>query len=409
MASRRHFLRSALASTVAGRVAWAGTTRPVAAMVRPGDGPDGIGPHAEPPAEPHVLAVNGRGYRAFAISRDGSLVVIAGGNVIHAWSGATGARLADIGRHGPNIGAVQFSVDGRRLLTRASAKLVMSEGEGAISQAGFFTGASVKVWDLGLRRRVLGAFEDVEPLAGVWPVFGAPDGSRVYFLDQAGGLHVWDVGRGGPRRFEAEQVDEGAEKIDISSFSKASDDGSRVVGGGLFPNADGEPRPHNKIWDVETGRVRVVELLTDGGPKGAALTSPDARFEVWLEAGDSSNYGRRFLTTLDLQTGQVVRRFETPRGIMVYVHLVALSTDNTRFAVASEGRERDSEVILWIWNVRDGRLLASYRCPQKSVPQAVAWLDDGRVRVVSKAERPSIPNASKAPGESLLVWETEPT
>ena len=406
MASRRHFLRSALASTVAGRVAWAGAPRPPAAMVRPGDGPDGIGPHADPPAEPHVLAVNGRGYRAFAISRDGSLVVIAGGSVIHAWSGATGARLADIGRHGPNIAAVQFSVDGRRLLTRSSAKLVMLRG--AISETGYYAGASVKVWDLGLRHRVLGAFEDDEPLAGVWPVFGAPDGSRVYFLDQAGGLHLWDVGRGGPKRFVAEQVDDDAKKIDMSSFSKASDDGTRVVGGGLFPNADGEPRPHNKIWDVETGRVRVVELLTDGGPKGAALTSPDARFEVWLEAGDSSNYGRRFLTTLDLQTGRVVRRFETPRGIMVYVHLVALSTDNTRFAVGSQGRGRDPEVTLWIWNVRDGRLLASYRCPRQSVPQAVAWLDDGRLRVVSKAkQRVETPNGQSYE-ESLLIWETGP-
>ena len=367
-----------------------------------------LGPHADPSGEPRVLIGPRTPYNAVAISRDGTRIVAAGNdNVIYAWSGLAGVRLADIGRHPGKVSSLQISLDGRRALTRAYSGLEMIEG--AISRTGIPFGSNIRVWDLDLRRLV-DTYDDAE--SQIEPVFGAPDGRRVYFLDDAGGLFIWDVGQGQPRRFEAKAVDEGADSLEISSFSHASDDGTRVIGGGSVPVGDDKRRRYSKIWDIPAGRVRAVDLLSDSGAKGIAFSSPDARFEVRLEAGDSkprgSDFFPRFLTTIDLQTGRVVRRFETPPGSMIYVHLVSLSPDNTRFAVGSEGRGMHPEVFLWLWNVRDGSLLASYRCPQKSVPQAVAWLDDGRLRVVSKAkQRVSTPNGQNYE-ESLLIWETGP-
>ena len=409
MASRRTFLRTALASTIAGPAARAGTPRPTHAGARPEDDAQGLGPHAEPPEEPRTLAGPGTMYYAVAISRDGSRVVAAGrDDVIYSWSGISGARLADVGQHPRAIGSVEISRDGRRALTRAYSGVDMVQG--AISRTGIARGSSVKVWDLGFHR-LIDAYDDHD--VEIRPVFGAPDGSRVYFLGEGGGLYVWDVGHRPPRRFKAEAQDEVAEKIRTSLFPKASDDGTRVVGGGMVSVNGGMPRFNLKIWDVETGRVRSLDLSAANAPKGSVLTSPDGRFEVRLDYPRTKQFEpasrRRFLTTLDLRDGRVVRQFEVPPNIMTRVHLVALSEDNTRFAVGSEGPGRDQDVILWIWNVRDGHLLGSYHCPENSLPVAVAFLDDGRLRVVSKTSHSfETPNGGGDTHDTLLIWETGP-
>ncbi len=177
-------------------------------------------------------------------SPDGRYVATGGvDSTPRVWEAATGKSVAVLGKKGPEVSDVQFTRDGRYLVTG--------------------TGFGANVWDLTMKRSIASVGESVATAAGT--VFKlTPDGEFMVTAGSGGAPRVWETTTG-------KQVAVlGGEAGEVRS-AEFSPNGKFVV----TASADGAAR----VWDSRTGQL--IDVFSGHfGPVTSAAFSPNGRLVV---------------------------------------------------------------------------------------------------------------------------------
>ena len=258
-------------------------------------------PAAEP-APPAKLADFARWVIAADYSRDGKLLVTAGGESllyrpgdVVAWNPADGSRLGDFAGHPTAVWAVKLSPD---------ATLAATAGYDGL----------VKIWDVASRA----AKHDLAKHKGwVRGVAFSPDGSRLATAGEDGTVVIWDTATGA----EVKAVAAHAGAATCLAFSP---DGSRLASGGSDKLV--------KLWDAASGEEK-GKLEGHGDALWAVAFSPDG---ATLASGGADRTVRLW-TTGDLKPAAELG------GHKDWVTSLAFAPDGSR--LASGGM--DGSVKLW--------------------------------------------------------------
>jgi WD40 repeat protein len=224
---------------------------------------------------------------------------------VRLWDVAAGKQTRTLEAQGRIVWAA-LSLDGRRALTVADTQVVQ--------QGRLVNPPSVCLWDTKTGKKLLTLNEGGAPDSRA--AF-SPDGRQVVTVKH-GSLKVWDAVTG-----KEEAALPGGGGLTLARFSP---DGAWVVSLSIHE------RP--RLWQAQTGRVRVIIL------KGHELAVNDAAF---------SPDGRLVATASDDET---VRIWEVATGREVYtltghegpVRAVVFSPDGKRLATASQ----DGTARVWL-------------------------------------------------------------
>lgn len=239
-----------------------------------------------------------------------------------------------LGPHGGTVGVVEFSPDGRLLITADQHKPVL-------------------VWSMAERRLV-------QSLPHADAVRGLEHHPQQAVLVAAGeqGLWTWDLGTGRQRPMTEQQ------RLNATCLA-LSDDGSQVVTGTAWG--------HLFVWHVATGARQIELRRAHAGYINAvaynahrpllASAGTDGVARIW-HAGDG-----REIAVIDTKRDQVCD--------------VAWSLDGSRLALAIG----DVNVPgVWIWNA-DSRAVEHRHSTRYAWADALSWSPDGEHLAVARGKR----------------------
>jgi WD40 repeat protein len=315
-----------------------------------------------------------------AFSPDGTLLATAGGLTtppgalefrsererpyfIRIWDLATSRQVAVLRGHREVVNSLQFSVDGRRLVSAAGAPA------GAMLDTG--RDFSIRVWDVTTgeqKARITGFTQPV--LAAVF----TPDGQRVIARGRSGELALFDAASG-------EQVGSAGDITIDLGYVNLDPGGTRLVTGRV-----GLPALH--IWDAGWAG-KPLDLDMPARAASAPTFSPDGQL---LACGTMEGS----IAVWDLRTSQaprILRRHNNP------VWTVAFSPDGRQIATGSGPRlplatpADDNKVRLWsLAAPREDFALEGFRAAAKSIAVSA---DGSRV-------------AADRDDAAIAIWETPP-
>jgi WD40 repeat protein len=212
-----------------------------------------------------------RGYNPVWSKDSATLATVLPGPEVKLWDAATGKERATLrGFKEPGCG-VQFSPDGKQVLTNVFEAALRADGEFDFPKFGTpftptRTPLDVRLWDVASGKELARLPGEREHCRGG---VLAPDGKSIAYLRLTDGPDfrheavVWDVVAGKERLVLRD--DKG---IDDISFVP---DGTRLIG-----NVGSRDDSQLHIWDAKTGKV--LEQLDNG--QGARSFSPDGKLLV---------------------------------------------------------------------------------------------------------------------------------
>ncbi len=154
----------------------------------------------------HVLDTGGQFVYAVAYSPDGQLIATGSDNAegyVMVWDASTGQRVATITGHEARVTSVEFSADGKSILTGSADR-------------------TARIFDIESGRETA---KFLGHLMGVWQATFSPDNRQVATASEDGSALVWDVASGNASpRFQSHQG-----PVYAVAFSQ---DGSQVVTAG---------------------------------------------------------------------------------------------------------------------------------------------------------------------------------
>jgi serine/threonine protein kinase/WD40 repeat protein len=236
-------------------------------------------------------------------SPDGSRVATAGDDlVVRVWDAVTGAAVAEL-RHGRRVWRVQFSRDGRRLMTLGGDNFSTAETR------------EVRVWDLDTARPLTPPLPHALWLprdraeSGLAGAVLSPDGSRLLTRIDSRTVQAWDATTGatvgGPWRHDKQAV--------MACFGPDGRTAYTVTA----------IEPELRAWDaVRGGPIGAVRKL-QGTILGGDAFSPDHR-HLLMVADDAAS-----LRLSELETGRELWKWSQDRVIRGYL----FSADGSRLLV----------------------------------------------------------------------------
>jgi WD40 repeat protein len=337
------------------------------------------------------------------------------------WNARTGRLVRRIVVSDQQQASVQFSADGRRIVTagvdgvvhvselRPDSVVATLRGHHGQVRAAFVPGGHGTIVSAGEEdgtlRTWLASPARVASQPGSDPTFDAT-GRSVLSIDRDGAVRVWEPAGGRERSLP------GAD----ASVARFSPDGAQVVSGSFHGGV--------RLWNLRTGRTSSVQALAGakyavalapgsgriaiGGDSPLVVQAPDGTHRVRLQghigrvnALAFSPDGRYVLSgsddgiarIWDAAGGRLVRALNGHQGV---VRGVAYSKDARRIATAG------SDGTVAIWSVRGGDpvILAGH----EGAVNTVRFDDDGS-RVVTAGDDGTIRVWDPAGGDALVVLD----
>ncbi len=369
------------------------------------------------------------GFGAVALSPDGKWVAASGApsTAVRLWETATGKEVAVLRGHNSRVWMLDFSPDGKRLLTATATEVrtwelprgnqlqripagpvwykdqITLSGDGnrfvsapdreeKTTPDGKFAVAAIRVWDLARGKEV----RSLEITRTTWQLLGqyagyfitgkasdailgtalSPDGKWVAAGTERGEVHVWEAAAGKKVRTLGRSEDVGSVP---AGFSK---DGKRLATSVFTPSSlRKEPLITTVLlWDVATGKVK-AEI--QGNVFGGRLTG-DGK---WLITGREEKTVRIW----DVETGKQVRAFT---GFREPVRDCFVSRDR-RFLVTY-----DESGTARRWEVATGKELRAVKVRSQS---DCRW---GAINLKVRADGDARLLVTWAPSR-LTVWDLE--
>ncbi len=291
--------------------------------------------------------------------------------------------------------SVAFSPDGRRAAVGSTGD--QKKIESAFSFTLIWAGGLIRVWDVETGRLVSTIKGDRSPARGL--AF-SPDGELLSSIDLAYDFKIREID-GGREVVTVIGEDLGAQVGYSSGPTTSFDREARRAVSTLDDEWKDQSVPYKstlKLWDAEAGSFRALDPEERFGSSGGhtAALSPDGRTVA-------VGFGSRGLKLIDFSTAKVLAAVE-PSSESRF-GLLQFSPDGQRLVSGS------NDGILEAWEVAGQklRLIRTLHGPKRIV-RAVAFLDDGRVRVASGG---FIPSQEKHPAtgnlmtEPMEIWEAE--
>jgi WD40 repeat protein len=325
-------------------------------------------------------------------TRVGRFAVAYDGGTVRLWNASilrTVVEVAILAGHSADVKAMEFSTDGRRLLTVAldgTARLwhtderpnaishlevrsdpyrrerIAMSADGSRALRAFGTKGTILESATGRELRRLAQPFDADRLA-----LFSPDSRRLLTVSHSGAAQIWDVETG-----EAlAKLDTGTGDVATATFSA---NGQRLV----LAHDDGTAR----IWDASTGRlVRHVPAERRRSGRVAALSADGSRLVLASEGAHAvildTHSGQVFrelesdqvLIAFDRSTGKVIEKFKLPSVIAGADH-AAFSADGSQLATLTYLGKG------YIWDIETGAQLATFTVSDQM--KAMLFSPDGR-------------------------------
>jgi WD40 repeat protein len=269
-----------------------------------------------------------------ALSQDGAFALVSCEHMFYRWDIQKWREQQRFIGHTDMINALAVSIDGRLGLSASSD-------------------GTLRLWNLGtqIEQEVF-----VSGVEGLNAIASTSDGENLLLGSDTPAL--WNIAsRQIVRKYDGFKGYVAPGAVDISSDGRVL-----VIGGGLWPPLDVRSLV---AWDVDTGEI-VCNFTGHDTMLRSVSISPDNRF---LLAGSQNPEERTGdLILWDLQTCQMVRRFETSGD----VSSISFSRDGRR---AITGTGYFSQITLW--NVNTGKEIKHFELPEPGPILDLAFSPDG--------------------------------